>query len=217
MFFHCLFSIGYQSFLTTCGSCLEVVSKFEWRATYYGSMRAKLILAPLRMTKWVWHSVNWYRMLFVQTSTPPLSMHQKFIEHGRCCMETNQLLCKSDVELEDNFIESPVFALLRNSDLSSILYVSFYTLLTEAFLRNTVLPIAHRLWLLGHWILMEPELISLFLYLDSLWRAYSWVGWGSACSLSTDHCVQVSFHNCQFAFVEMFLSGVLYIRMENST
>ena len=38
--------------LITCGACLEVVLVFEWWATYFGSMRARLNLAPLGMPKW---------------------------------------------------------------------------------------------------------------------------------------------------------------------
>ena len=70
----------YQWFLSTCDSaCLEVVFEFDWRATYFGFlMKAKLILAPLGLPKWVWTSLNRYRVFLVQTSTwlPP-SVHQK--------------------------------------------------------------------------------------------------------------------------------------------
>ena len=89
---HLWFSIGCIAykigniFLSTCGVCSEVVFDIGWRATYFGLLRAKLILAPLGMPKWVWPSMNWYRTFFVQTSTLPPSMHQKHTEHGRCCM-----------------------------------------------------------------------------------------------------------------------------------
>ena len=52
----------------------------------FGSLRAKLVLAPLGMPKWVWPSMNRYRMFYVQTSTLPPSMHGKLTEHGRCCI-----------------------------------------------------------------------------------------------------------------------------------
>ena len=47
MIFHWLFCIKYQLFLSTCGACLEVVFESERISTYFGSLRAKLILAPL--------------------------------------------------------------------------------------------------------------------------------------------------------------------------
>ena len=72
-----------------CGACLEVVFEFEWRATYFASLRAKLILAPLGIPKWVRPSMNWYGMFFVQTPTPSPSMHWKCTQHGTC-MQNNQ-------------------------------------------------------------------------------------------------------------------------------
>jgi hypothetical protein len=76
-----------------------------WTKKFYiGSWRAKLILAPLGMPKWVWPSMNRYRMFFVQTSTIPPCMHQKLTKHGRFCKQNNQLPTKSHVELKDNSI-----------------------------------------------------------------------------------------------------------------
>jgi hypothetical protein len=46
--------------------------------------------------------MNRYRMFFVQTSTPPLRMHQKLTKHGRFYKQNNQLPTKSHVELKDN-------------------------------------------------------------------------------------------------------------------
>ena len=40
------------------------------------------------------------RVLFVQTSTLPSSMHQKLTEHGSC-IQNNQLLIKCNIELKD--------------------------------------------------------------------------------------------------------------------
>ena len=51
MIFHWFFCIQYQQFLSTSGAFLEVVFDFEQRATYFGSLRPKLILAPLGMPK----------------------------------------------------------------------------------------------------------------------------------------------------------------------
>ena len=77
MIFHWLLCIQYQEFLATLWCMLEVVSKFAYRATYFGTLRAKLILAPLGMPTWVWPSMNWYSMFFVQISTLPRNMHRK--------------------------------------------------------------------------------------------------------------------------------------------
>jgi hypothetical protein len=44
-------------------------------------------LACLEMLKWVWPFMNQYRMVFVQTSTPPPHMHQKLTKHGRFCKQ----------------------------------------------------------------------------------------------------------------------------------
>ena len=41
-------------------------------------------------------------MSFSQTSTLLPSMHLKLTEHGRCCMQINELLTKSFVDLVDN-------------------------------------------------------------------------------------------------------------------
>ena len=80
-----------------------VVLESEWRATYFRSFRAKLMLAPLGMAKWVWPLMDRYRMFFIQSSTLPLSVHQKFTEHERCCMQNYLLLTKTQVELKGNW------------------------------------------------------------------------------------------------------------------
>ena len=54
------------------------------------------------MPKWVWSSMNRYRIFFVQTSTLPPHMHQKLTKHGRFCKHINQLPTKSHDELKDN-------------------------------------------------------------------------------------------------------------------
>ena len=43
-------------------------------------------------------------MLFAQTSTLPPCVHQNPTKYGRCCMQINQLLIKSHVELKDTSI-----------------------------------------------------------------------------------------------------------------
>ena len=45
-------------------------------------------LAPLRMPKWIWPSMNQKGMFFVQTSTLPPSMHRKLAKHGRVVRKT---------------------------------------------------------------------------------------------------------------------------------
>ena len=94
-----MFCIQCQQFLSTCGACLEVVFEFEWRATYCGSLRAKVILATLGMLKWVRPLMRQYRMFFVVISTLPSSMHQKLTKHERCCFQSNQLPTKSPFKL----------------------------------------------------------------------------------------------------------------------
>ena len=74
---------------STCGAILEVVFEIEWRATYFGSLTAKVILAPLGMPKWVWPSMNWYRLFFIQPSTILSSMHQKLGKWKSTCKLTN--------------------------------------------------------------------------------------------------------------------------------
>ena len=83
------FAYNANNFLSTCGKCSEVVFEFKWRATYYGRLRAKLILAPLGMPKWVWPSMNPQRMFLVQTSTLPPSMDRKLTKRERWCMQNN--------------------------------------------------------------------------------------------------------------------------------
>jgi hypothetical protein len=51
MIFHWLFCIKYQYFLSSCGVWLEVVSEFEQRAIYFGSLRAKTHFSSLGMPK----------------------------------------------------------------------------------------------------------------------------------------------------------------------
>ena len=50
MIIHWLLCIQYQYVLSTCdGAYLEVVFDFERRGTYFRSLTAKLVLAPLGM------------------------------------------------------------------------------------------------------------------------------------------------------------------------
>ena len=70
---------------------------------YFGPLRAKLILAPLGMPKWVRSSTNLHRMFFVQTSTLPPSMHHKLTYWTWKLLYAKQrLLSKNHVELENN-------------------------------------------------------------------------------------------------------------------
>jgi hypothetical protein len=101
------FSIGcfiynINNFFTLVIACAEVVFEFEWWATCFGLLRAKLILTPLGMSNWVWPLTNWYRISFNQPFTLPLNIHQNLTEHRRCCMPNNQPLTKSHIEIENN-------------------------------------------------------------------------------------------------------------------
>ena len=49
--FHRLLCIRCPLFLSTCGACSQEVFEFQRRATYLGSVRAKLILAPSCMPR----------------------------------------------------------------------------------------------------------------------------------------------------------------------
>ena len=71
------------------------------KSNYFGSLKAKLILAPLGIQKWVRPSMDQYRMFFGQTSTRPPSMNRKPIKHGRCWIQINQLPTDTHVELKD--------------------------------------------------------------------------------------------------------------------
>ena len=64
---------------------LEVVFEVEWRATYFSSLRAKLI-APLDTPNWVWPSMT---NIGCSSFEPPhyLKHAPKTYKHGRFCME----------------------------------------------------------------------------------------------------------------------------------
>ena len=83
-------------------------SVWSWMKShlYFGSLRAKLILAPLDcMPKWIRPSMNRYGIFFVQTSTlPHPSMRCKHAKHGRCCMQDHELPTRSHVEFEDTSV-----------------------------------------------------------------------------------------------------------------
>ena len=85
-FSNCCFAYNVNNIFSTCGACSEVHVNLDKEQSISVS-RAKHMLAPLGMPKWVWPSMNQYKVFFVQTSTLlPLSIHQKFTKHGRCCM-----------------------------------------------------------------------------------------------------------------------------------
>ena len=77
--FYWLFCIQYHSFLSTCCAYYEIEFKIERRATYFSSLRAKLVLASIGIPKWVWLSTNQCRKFVVQTTTLSPSMHQKLL------------------------------------------------------------------------------------------------------------------------------------------
>ena len=85
LIFHRLFSYNINStfpHVVHGRSC--IVFEFEWRAIWFGSLRADLILEPQYTDK--------YRMFFVQTSTLPPSMPRKLNlpnMEGVVCNTTN--------------------------------------------------------------------------------------------------------------------------------
>ena len=115
--------------ISACGACSEVVFEFQWRETCFGSFRAKPIFAPLGMPKWVWPSMNWYRMFFAQTSTLPLSMHRKLTERGGCCMQNNNCVQNSQPKvmlswritlLVQNLTPGEIFTKALEADISDM-------------------------------------------------------------------------------------------------
>ena len=70
---------------------INTLFEFDRRATYFGSLRAKLILAPLGTPKWVWPTMNPHRMFFIQTSTPPPRMYHKLT---KSFLNMEELVCK---------------------------------------------------------------------------------------------------------------------------
>ena len=61
-----LHAYNIKNFFSTCSACSEVVFEFEWRATCFGSLMAKLISAPLGMPKWVWPSMNFLDLFLLK-------------------------------------------------------------------------------------------------------------------------------------------------------
>ena len=73
---------------------------------YISSLRAKLIMGPLDMPKWVnWPSMNQYRMFFFETSTPTPIMHQKTYQTWKVMyyMQNNTLSTKTPAELMESY------------------------------------------------------------------------------------------------------------------
>jgi hypothetical protein len=71
------------------GACLE---KIQRRTFYFHSLGAKLILAPLDMSKKrVWPSMRDIKKFLIQASTPTPSMQQKLTKHGKSCMQNSQI------------------------------------------------------------------------------------------------------------------------------
>ena len=73
--------------------------------------------------------MNWYRMFYVQTSTLRPRMHQKLTNHGKFCMQNNQLPTKSHVELKDNSIIHACYI--------SVASIAFHVLLSKAYVLRT--------------------------------------------------------------------------------
>ena len=89
----------------TCGACLEIVFKFEWRATYFGSLRVKLFLAPLGMPRYFDPQGTGIECSLIKASHY-LQRCTKVTEHGRYSTQNNQLLTKCHSGLENNCSDS---------------------------------------------------------------------------------------------------------------
>ena len=91
-----LFCIEYHWCLTTCGACVEVVLRFERRATYFGSLRAKLMACQNEF------GPQGNNTEFSRVDLHTTSRHgPKLTGHGRCCMQNNKLLTKIPFESKD--------------------------------------------------------------------------------------------------------------------
>ena len=77
---------------------------FEWRATYFGSFR--LLGMPSEFEP---HWKRRYRMFFTQNLCTTSKHPSEAYQNGRCCLQCNQLLAKSHVELEDNYGDTNIF------------------------------------------------------------------------------------------------------------
>ena len=84
---------------------LESVWWSEQKTLFFGSLRAKLLLASLCLSKGVWLSML-KNVLCSNLHTNSKHAPKKLIEHGNCCRQNNQLPIKSPVELKDNSITS---------------------------------------------------------------------------------------------------------------
>ena len=79
---------------------LGVVCEFEWKATYFCSLRTKLNFAPRGMPKWDWPSKN--RDIECSSFKPPHYYLQactnNLTKQGMPCMQNNQLPTTSPVD-----------------------------------------------------------------------------------------------------------------------
>ena len=79
------------------------------KSNLFYSVRGKLILVPLGMSKQVGPQCIdiecfflFFFFFFFKSHTPPsASIHQALVEHEKCCMHNNQLATKNNVELEE--------------------------------------------------------------------------------------------------------------------
>ena len=84
----------------------KVCLNSEWRAHYFGSMRA-----PPALPNWVWRSMNWYIMFFNQLHTNSKNASKTYwtwkvlyTKMGEQWGKNNQLLTKSPIELRENLM-----------------------------------------------------------------------------------------------------------------
>ena len=99
-------SFAYE-FLSTCGAHVKAVFEFEWRATYFRSLRTKTHFYTSWNTKLSRPSLNWYRMFFAQPPHYLQACTKQLTKHERCRMQKNQLLTKSPVKVMVTLLASP--------------------------------------------------------------------------------------------------------------
>ena len=82
--------------------CMLGGSDSEWRATCFGSLRAKLILAPLGMPNQVQLLIKQYRSPSFKPPHYLQTWTQNFTKPGRFCVWNNQLLTQVKLEINSN-------------------------------------------------------------------------------------------------------------------
>lgn len=93
-----MFLIGQ---LKRSGLQVSLLACLTWSFFYVVSLISKLVLVCLKVSNWAWSPINQYLMYF-QTTTSTLCMHQNLTKHGKSCIQNNQLPTEFSIELNDN-------------------------------------------------------------------------------------------------------------------